>query len=1278
MSGRKTVDNQLSSKDIDVKSLVDSSKTAKEQKNASKEIVKVHEDMADDIINIQRKSADKSVTYHTELLKAGVDTLKNSSEKIVSSFSSQARDVLGSGLSGVWDLGKDVGKSLYGGFKKFKEIKEKKDSEKSEKFLEGINNSQKEFNKHALKKGSIYTHDVTVEKIIMDINKLSEQQTVKAENTEKILFDTKNIMSDIKRLYQKSMDLLFDREKEGKEEQVTLDIPTLLNDILKVNTAMAKDLFTMREASAQNLGILKNLFMPVTELWRLYFRSSAGDTKRVENRLIEVRNMLSKIYNFSTDDVKVKDKKWRWYFTMLPKSVMGLFSLPKFFKGMIRGQEEQLRVLSTADETNYILFDILKSVEKIGDGIVASAQGMDEYFKMKQKQDARTVVKKDKFPWMDILIVAGLLLGAYLRKIVIQLQAFYLGLKGMVTGFTKIPIIANIISKVGIVGKFFASVSKLFGWIGKTAGNVFRLLTRIPIVGKFFSAMLKGFRLFGWPLTIILSAIDFIKGFVTTEGNLIDKIKGGLMSVVKGFIELPVKLIGWVADWVLGLFGVQKPEGGSAKLIMDGIMRVVSIGIDIIMAVPRTIYEFFSAILNRSEDTSIFEAIMNFISELPKRLGVWILENIPGAKWAYTQIQDLLGVSEGESILDATIKWFKNLSSAIGSWILENVPGAKWVYAQITDILGVSEPSFLDTLFAWFKNLSSAIGSWILENVPGAKWVVNFAGDVLSYLGVGENVGIIDHMMDWFKNLSSTIFNWIYENVPGAKWLIEKGQDLISYLGSMSVENTILDRIIDFVTNLPSAVTEYLKSTTVGKWAMKGLSWFSKNKDDIGEKTKDIAKKTVELGKKGIEGAKDLGKETYEKGKEMFSSIDTDLLKAKAEEFGNNVLGFMSDKFNLLGEAVNSMSIKFNDLSKTIDLLIESINKNIATGYHKTVELGKKGIEGAKDLGVKAVDGAKEIGAKAYVGAKDLSSSAIGYLSAKYESSGKGAGTISTGKGDKGGVSYGTHQLKSEGGLKSTVAQFINTSKWKDMFAGLMPGTKEFSERWKETAEKFKGEFGEAQHAFMTKTHFDPIIKGLGLSKDQMGAGLTETLFSLGTQHGAGGARNLLSKALGNADLSKMSQEDIINAIYAERGKRTKTGELAYFKSSSKEVQESVANRLRRERLDALGIAKKSPARVEMAMSDVNKAEKEAYEKREAEKAKDNMRADDMNRHLAANTLNTGKIKDEVATSNNISNIMAVAGGGGGGRGSGINAGSGPIPEMDNILLSLGLAGLSA
>src|SRR6478736_3004866 len=74
----------------------------------------------------------------------------------------------------------------------------------------------------------------------------------------------------------------------------------------------------------------------------------------------------------------------------------------------------------------------------------------------------------------------------------------------------------------------------------------------------------------------------------------------------------------------------------------------------------------------------------------------------------------------------------------------------------------------------------------------------------------------------------------------------------------------------------------------------------------------------------------------------------------------------------------------------------------------------------------------------------------LGKLSEKYESGNRGPGTVSTGKGDPGGVSYGTYQLASKVGRADAFVKRY----YPDTFKGLKGGTDEFTQRWKELAAK--------------------------------------------------------------------------------------------------------------------------------------------------------------------------------------------------------------------------------
>ena len=205
----------------------------------------------------------------------------------------------------------------------------------------------------------------------------------------------------------------------------------------------------------------------------------------------------------------------------------------------------------------------------------------------------------------------------------------------------------------------------------------------------------------------------------------------------------------------------------------------------------------------------------------------------------------------------------------------------------------------------------------------------------------------------------------------------------------------------------------------------------------------------------------------------------------------------------------------------------------------------------------------------------------LGKLSRKYEA--QGPGTVSTGSGDAGGVSYGSYQFASKtGSAKEFVDGLKNTyPQYHKALAGKTPGSAEFTAAWKDLAKKDPEGFFNAQHDAIKRTHYDPAVanikKTTGLDVTTRSKALQDVAWSTSVQH-RNNSDDIFKAAMKGKDPAKMSDEDIIKAVYAERGRRNGSGELVHFTRNSRSVQEGVAKRFQNEQKDALAMLKKEQA----------------------------------------------------------------------------------------------------
>jgi hypothetical protein len=211
-------------------------------------------------------------------------------------------------------------------------------------------------------------------------------------------------------------------------------------------------------------------------------------------------------------------------------------------------------------------------------------------------------------------------------------------------------------------------------------------------------------------------------------------------------------------------------------------------------------------------------------------------------------------------------------------------------------------------------------------------------------------------------------------------------------------------------------------------------------------------------------------------------------------------------------------------------------------------------------------------GATQYPGpgaAPDMMSGELGKMSEKYETGGRGSGTVGYDK--VGGTSYGKYQIASKVGAMKDFLKFAEKSGRGDVAKKLRDAGAESDtggtsgksvDVWKQMAAG--GELGDLEHQFIKQKSFDPAMSGLKdddlRKKIEGNKALKEMMWSTSVQHGGGGAAGIMNKVYKKG----MSDEDLIKATYAERGTR--------FGGSTAEVQKGVKNRFVSEEKDVMAM----------------------------------------------------------------------------------------------------------
>ncbi|WP_164263744.1 peptidoglycan-binding domain-containing protein [Stenotrophomonas maltophilia] len=196
-----------------------------------------------------------------------------------------------------------------------------------------------------------------------------------------------------------------------------------------------------------------------------------------------------------------------------------------------------------------------------------------------------------------------------------------------------------------------------------------------------------------------------------------------------------------------------------------------------------------------------------------------------------------------------------------------------------------------------------------------------------------------------------------------------------------------------------------------------------------------------------------------------------------------------------------------------------------------------------------------------------------GQTSAHFETGGRGPGHVSTGRGDHGGVSYGSYQYATSVG---GVDEYVAASRYGNRFNGLQAGTPAFTERWKEVAAADPAGFARDQHDFIQRKYYDVQmgrLKDVGIDLSGRGAAVQDALWSTSVQY-RGMTRSVFQKGLQQAygedfKLAELSDEQIVRAVQDYKH----TNVQSHFQSSPT-LWDSLRDRALTEKTALVGLAR--------------------------------------------------------------------------------------------------------
>lgn len=436
----------------------------------------------------------------------------------------------------------------------------------------------------ATRKGSLYTHDIHTENALKDLTKGID------ENNQKIGSKGKESLGFMFKSMRNSL----------------LDIATYTSGIeigIKESNHYLKEMWF---SDIQRFNYFEKLYRGVQLWWQKWIIDASQGAEKVANRVKEVRKLLQLVYGVNLAEIKIEDSRLRFFGKIIASPFLILKGLYGLFLKRTRKEDVRLTLeesLLQISLVNANLLELIRSDTEIMarssiEGSQRLASSFNEYNEMQKatlenmkrlqegeaKRSLRGKPKKEGSGLLySLLAGAVILLGGLLKSVLLPFETLWKAFKGLII-ITKLSFLGDVIASLTKNLKIFQKFTewskigktKIFSFFGFFA-KILNVFEKLPIIGKLISVLKFGMKYLGWPLIIISSAIDFMKGFSKSQGDLLDKIKGGLKKAISGFFDMPLVLFSKASAFILNSFGINiKAEDikDNMKSWMDKIVDV--------------------------------------------------------------------------------------------------------------------------------------------------------------------------------------------------------------------------------------------------------------------------------------------------------------------------------------------------------------------------------------------------------------------------------------------------------------------------------------------------------------------------------------------------------------------------------------------------------------------------------------------------------------------------------------------------------------------------------